>query len=127
MGRLIGGNLWSIADLCGMPCMPEIRQGDIMFIEDTETWADGLENFLAKLKICGIFDKIGGLIISKCRGDVDCETEKTYYDFIYDYIGRPDYPVLAEFDFSHNAPMLTMPIGIMAELDADAKAIRLVR
>ncbi|WP_295086468.1 hypothetical protein [Ruminococcus sp.] len=30
-------------------------------------------------------------------------------------------------DFSHNAPMLTMPIGIMAELDADAKTIRLVR
>lgn len=126
-GRLIGGNLWAISDLWGIPYMPEIKQGDILFIEDTEGCADYLECILGKLKICGVFEKLGGLIISKCRQYVDCETEKTYYDFIYDYIGKPNYPVLAECDFSHCAPMLTIPIGITAELDADAQTIRLLR
>lgn len=126
-GRLIGGNLWTISDLWGTPYMPEIKQGDILFIEDTESCADYLECILGKLKICGVFEKIGGLIISKCRQYDDFETEKTYYDFIHDYIGKPNYPVLAECDFSHCAPMLTIPIGITAELDADAQTIRLLR
>ncbi len=126
-GRLIGGNLWAISDLWGTPYMPEIKQGDILFIEDTEGCADYLECILGKLKICGVFEKLGGLIISKCRQYVDCETEKTYYDFIYDYLGKPNYPILAECDFSHCAPMLTIPIGITAELDADAQTIRLLK
>ena len=126
-GRLIGGNLWTMMNVWGTPYMPEIRQGDILFIEDTEAYADLVECHLGQLKICGVFEKLGGLIIGKCRQYTDCETEMTYYDFIYNYIGRPDYPVLAECDFSHCAPMLTIPIGITAELDADAQMIRLVR
>ena len=126
-GRLIGGNLWGISNIWGTPYMPVIRQGDILFIEDTETNADLVECRLGQLKICGVFEKLGGLIIGKCRDYFDCETEMTYYDFIYDYIGRPDYPVLAECDFSHCAPMLTIPIGITAELDAGEQTIRLVR
>ena len=51
----------------------------------------------------------------------------TYCDLIYDYIGRPDIPVLAECDFSHCAPMLTIPVGVTAELDADSQKIRLLR
>lgn len=126
-GRLIGGNLWVISNIWGTPYMPEIRQGDILFIEDTEIEADLVECHLGQLKICGVFEKLGGLIIGKCRDFYDCGTEKNYYDLIYDYIGRPDIPVLAECDFSHCVPMLTIPIGIKAELDADAQRIRLLR
>lgn len=126
-GRLIGGNLWAMANIWGTPYMPEIRQGDILFIEDTETNADLVECHLGQLKICGVFEKLGGLIIGKCRDYFDCETEMTYYDFIYNYIGRPDIPVLAECDFSHCAPMLTIPIGFTVELDTDEQMIRLVR
>ena len=57
----------------------------------------------------------------------DCETGLAYFDLIYDCIGRPSIPVLAEFDFSHCAPMLTIPIGITAELDADMQTIKLIR
>ena len=126
-GRLIGGNLYTMTRVWGTPYMPEIRQGDILFIEDTQTDADVVESNLGQLKICGIFEKLGGLIIGKCRDYADCETGMTYYDFIYDYIGRPDIPVLAECDFSHCAPMLTIPVGLTAELDADAKSLRLLR
>ena len=124
-GRLIGGNLWALINVWGTPYMPEIRQGDILFIEDTQADADLVECHLGHLKICGVFEKLGGLIIGKNRDYNDCETGMTYCDLIYDYIGRPDIPVLAECDFSHCAPMLTIPIGITAELDADKQKIRL--
>ena len=126
-GRLIGGNLFTIGNIWGTPFMPEIRSGDILFIEDTEEWACGVERTLAQLKISGVFNMIGGLIIGKCRHFEHYGTDKTYYEFIYDYLDRPNYPVLAECDFSHCAPMLTIPIGINATLDADAKTIELVR
>ncbi len=126
-GRLIGGNLYTIGNIWGTPYMPEIRKGDILFIEDTEEWACSVERTLAQLKICGVFDMIGGLIIGKCRQFQHYGTEKTYYEFIYDYLNGPNYPVLAECDFSHCAPMLTLPIGITAKLDADAQTIELVR
>lgn len=126
-GRLIGGNLYTISNIWGTPFMPEIRKGDILFIEDTEEWACSVERTLAQLKISGVFDIIGGLIIGKCRQFEHYGTEKKYHEFIYDYLGRPNYPVLAECDFSHCAPMLTIPIGITATLDADSQTIRLVR
>ena len=126
-GRLIGGNLWRMSDLWGTPYMPEIKCGDILFIEDTEEWASSLESTLARLKISGVFDMIGGLIIGKCRQYNHEGTDMTYSDFIYDYLDKPDYPVLAECDFSHCAPMLTIPIGITAELDADKQTIRLLQ
>ncbi len=126
-GRLIGGNLQVISNIWGTPFMPEIRQGDILFLEDTETDADLVECHLGQLKISGVFEKLGGLIIGKYRDYGDSETEMRCCDFVYDCIGRPDIPVLAECDFSHCAPMLTIPIGITAELDADAQTIRLVR
>lgn len=126
-GRLIGGNLWVISNIWGTPYMPKIRQGDILFIEDTQVDADLVECHLGQLKISGVFEKLGGLIIGKNRDYYDCETGKTYFDLIYDYIGKPDIPVLAECDFSHCAPMLTIPIGITAELDADLQMIKLVR
>lgn len=126
-GRLIGGNLYTIGNIWGTPFMPEIRPGDILFIEDTEEWACNVERTLAQLKISGVFDKIGGLIIGKCRQFEHYGTEKKYYEFIYDHLDRPCFPVLAECDFSHCAPMLTIPVGMTAELDAEAKMIRLVR
>ncbi|HBI85402.1 MAG TPA: hypothetical protein DDX71_03810 [Ruminococcus sp.] len=43
------------------------------------------------------------------------------------FIDSPDIPVLAKCDFSHCAPMLTIPIGMTAELDADAQTIRMVQ
>lgn len=41
-------------------------------------------------------------------------------------IGEPNFPILAEFDCSHCAPMLTLPIGAAAELDADAQTLTLL-
>lgn len=41
-------------------------------------------------------------------------------------IGEPNFPILAEFDCGHCAPMLTLPVGAAAELDADAQTLTLL-
>ncbi len=126
-GRLIGGNHYTLSAVWGTPYMPEIKQGDILFLEDTEVWADFTERYVSWLKLCGVFDRIGGLIIGKCRQFDDCGTGKKPYEIFTEVLGKTNFPILAECDFSHCAPMLTLPIGISAELDADAKTLKLIR
>ncbi len=126
-GRLIGGNLNTLTGIWGSPYMPEIREGDILFLENTEEWAGYTERYLTWLKLCGVFERIGGLILGKHRDFDDCGTGKKSYEFLLDIIEKPDFPILAEFDCSHCAPMLTLPIGSEAELDADTQRLKILK
>ena len=125
-GRLIGGNLNTITGIYGSKYMPEICQGDILFLEDTEKFASHAERYFSWLKICGIFDKIGGLILGKHRKFDDQETGKKPYQILIEIIGSPKFPILADFDCCHTIPMLTLPIGKTVELDADLQMVRLL-
>src|SRR5690606_11193675 len=64
-GRLIGGNLNTLLGIFGSRYMPQSEEGDILFLEDKNLDAETLERSFSSLKICGVFDKIGGLIIGK--------------------------------------------------------------
>ena len=125
-GRLIGGNLNTITGIYGSKYMPEICQGDILFLEDTEKFASHVERYFSWLKICGIFDKIGGLILGKHRKFDDQGTGKKPYQILIEIIGTPNFPILADFDCCHTIPMLTLPIGKTVELDADLQMVRLL-
>lgn len=125
-GRLIGGNLNTLTSIWGSPYMPEIREGDILFLENTEEGADYTERYVTWLKLCGVFEKIGGLIIGKHRQFNDYGSGKKSYEILMDVIGKADFPILAEFDCGHCAPMLTLPIGIKAALDADLQKLKLI-
>ena len=125
-GRLIGGNLNTITGIYGSKYMPEIRRGDILFLEDTEKFAAHAERYFSWLKLCGVFDKIGGLILGKHRKFDSQGTGKTPSDILLEVIGAPDFPILADFDCCHTIPMLTLPIGKTALLDAGMKSVTLL-
>lgn len=126
IGRLIGGNLNTLTGIWGSPYMPEIKEGDILFLENTEEWAGYTERYITWLRLCGVFDRIGGLILGKHRSFDDCGTGKKSYEAVMEAIGDRNFPVLAEFDCGHCAPMLTLPIGETAELDADNRTLTLL-
>lgn len=124
-GRLIGGNLNTLTGIYGSPYMPEIRQGDILFLEDTEKFAAHTERYFSWLKLCGVFDRIGGLILGKHRKFDDQGTGRSPGDILTEIIGAPGFPVLAGFDCCHTVPMLTLPIGKTVELDAGRQTVTL--
>ena len=126
-GRLIGGNLNVLTGIGGTPYMPAIQGGDILFLENTEEWAGYTERYVTWLRLCGVFDRIGGLILGKHRAFDNAGTGKRSYEIVLDVLGEADFPILAEADFSHCAPMLTLPIGQTATLDADAQTLTLLR
>lgn len=125
-GRLIGGNTDNFSLLYGNPFCPEIKQGDILFLENINETADFFERMIANLYTFGIFNKISGLILGKTKGYDDIDSGKTEWDILKEIIGEPDFPILADADCGHTVPICTLPIGADIELNADDKTITLL-
>ncbi|MPQ45231.1 S66 family peptidase [Clostridium tarantellae] len=125
-GRLIGGNLNTITGIWGSEYMPEIKKGDILFIEDSLKDAATLERSFSFLKINGVFNKISGILLGKHELFNDLGTGKKPYEILLEVLGDIKLPFLAEFDCCHTHPMITLPIGCNIELDATNKKVTIL-
>lgn len=125
-GRLIGGNLNTMEGFFGTEYMPRIKQGDILLLEDSLKDACTIERSFSLLKLAGIFDKVGGIILGKHEKFDDNGTGRKPYEILQEVLGKADFPILAEFDCCHTHPMLTLPIGCEVELNADCKKVVLL-
>ncbi|MFQ1850288.1 S66 peptidase family protein [Aeromonas veronii] len=125
-GRLMGGNLNTMAGIWGSPYMPAIERGDILLLEDCLKSAETLERSFAHLKLCGVFDRIGALILGKHELFNDQGSGKRPLDILLEVVGEPNFPILAEFDCAHTHPMLTLPLGIEVALDLDRQQLTLL-
>jgi len=125
-GRLIACNLNTLMGFMASEYMPEIGKGDILLIEDKNIDAETLEKEFSMLKVSGIFNKLGGLIIGKHIDFNDRGTGRKHYEILQEVMGDVNFPVLSEFDCSHSMPMLTVPIGCKIRLDATQKQVTLL-
>jgi len=117
-GRLIAGNLDTFAGIFASPYMPSINRSDILLIEDSFKDAATVERSFSHLKISGVFDRIGGLILGKHEKFNDQGTQRKPYQILMEVMGKPTMPILAEYDCCHTHPMITLPIGAIVTLDA---------
>ena len=125
-GRLIGGNLNTMMGIWGTEYMPEIKKGDILFIEDSLKDCATIERSFSLLKLSGVFDKISGIILGKHELFNDNGTGRKPYEILLEVMGYDKIPFLADFDCCHTHPMLTMPIGCKVKLDATNKQIFII-
>lgn len=125
-GRVIGGNLNTMQGIWGTEYMPQINSGDILFIEDSLKDAGTLERSFALMKVSGIFDHIGGLILGKHEKFDDLGTGRKPYEILQEVMGDAYFPILADFDCCHTHPMLTLPIGAEIQLDAGKQSVTLM-
>ena len=125
-GRLIGGNLNTMGGFFGTEYMPEIKKGDILFIEDSLKNASVIERSFSMLKLAGVFDKVGGIILGKHEKFDDNGTGRKPYEILSEVLGDVNIPFLAEFDCCHTHPMFTLPLGCFVELDATKKKVTLL-
>ncbi len=123
-GRLIGGNLSLIASTMGTPYEIETR-GRILFIEDVDEEPYSLDRMLTQLRLAGKLQAAAGIIFGECR---DCRPRQYQpsYDstlsvgeVIDEILGTFDIPVLSGLTVGHTGDQLTLPLGVLATLDAD--------
>lgn len=126
-GRVIGGNLNTIQGIWGSKYMPEIKDGDILFIEDCLKDAATIERSFSLLKVNGIFDKTSGIILGKHELFDDLKTGRKPYEILLEVLGDKKLPFIAEFDCCHTHPIMTLPIGCEIELDATKKTVTIIK
>jgi len=126
-GRVIGGNLNTIQGIWGSKYMPEIKEGDILFIEDCLKDAATIERSFSLLKVNGVFDKISGIILGKHELFDDLKTGRKPYEILLEVLGDKKLPFIAEFDCCHTHPIMTLPIGCEIELDATKKTVTIIK
>ncbi len=125
-GRVIGGNLNTMQGIWGSKYMPEIKDGDILFIEDSLKDAATIERSFSFLKVNGVFDRISGIILGKHELFNDLNTGRKPYEILLEVLGGKRLPFIADFDCCHTHPMFTLPIGCEIELDARNKKVSII-
>lgn len=115
-GKIIGGNLGTFCLLLGTPYRPKFDEDTILFIEDTEGCSlSEFERLLQALLYQDDFKNVKGLVIG--RFQKGSKVTREGLEFILDT--KPELknmPILANVDFGHSAPLLTIPLGGVAEL-----------
>lgn len=126
-GRVIGGNLNTMQGIWGSKYMPEIKEGDILFIEDCLKDIATIERSFSHLKVNGVFDKVSGIILGKHESFKDLNADRKPYEVLLEVLGDNKIPFIAEFDCCHTHPMMTLPIGAIIELDATNRKVSIVK
>jgi muramoyltetrapeptide carboxypeptidase len=126
-GRLVGGNLSLISPLIGTEFEIDTR-GHILFLEDVQEEPYRIDRYLSHLRLAGKIDDAAGVVLGIFR---NCEAENpeeslTLEEVFEDYFKDIGKPVIMNFPVGHVRNNAVLPIGTMAELDADRGVLRLL-
>lgn len=119
-GTLVGGNLGTLVLLNGSPYRPEFKDGTVLAVENNYTSGGDDAEFLRQLQAMAYqpdFAKVKGLLIGRFQKASGMTRDKLEY--IVRHIPQLNgIPVMANLDFGHTTPLLTLPIGGTAESKA---------
>jgi len=120
-GRITGGCLCLMADSIGAPYELDTRDA-IVIIEDVDEPPYRLDAMLNHLKLAGKWAACRGIAFSEdTRWEQHVkEGERTLTpdEMLDDYFGNLPQPSMAGFPFGHIRDPLTLPYGVLAELDS---------
>lgn len=118
-GEILVGNLQTLLALSCTAYLPDVK-GKILFIEEDETCNPPLfDRILRRCKHLGWFDDISGLIIGRFTEQSKFSAENPLEETLAGYFDNDGFPVLYNADFGHSDPMITIPNGGHAKIDAD--------
>jgi muramoyltetrapeptide carboxypeptidase len=130
-GKLVGGCITSLMHLKGTEYWPDFSNA-IFFWETPEsediTRGESLENidaYLYSLKCLKVFDQISGMIVGRPYGYSHSDMSMLH-TLIREVTRQVKIPILAQVDFGHTDPMLTVPIGIEACLDSSSNTFSIL-
>lgn len=126
-GELVGGNLTVIASLMGSMYLPDWK-GKILFLEEVKEEPYSIDRLLTQLKLCGVLDAISGLVFGKCAKCLAEEPLKafTFQEVLVQHLKPLNIPAFYGAMIGHIENKLTVPLGVMAEMDAAKGSIQLL-
>lgn len=127
-GRILGGCVPSINHTLGTEYWIDPR-GTLFFIDIPEGGPGepmdiaALDSFFADLDNAKTFEGISGLIIGRPYRFSE-ELRSALKGLILKYAGSYGYPILYNANIGHCAPSITLPFGVLAEVDSSRNLLR---
>lgn len=126
-GRLIGGNLSLLAALTGTAFAIE-PQGTLVFIEEEREAPYRIDRMLTQLRLSGTLTKARGVIFGvfdRCE-PTDDDPSLTLAETLEEQMSALRIPSAYGYSFGHITPQITLPVGIRARFDTEARTITLL-
>lgn len=127
-GRLLGGNLSLIVSLLGTPWEPDFT-GRIVVIEDVDEAPYRIDRMLMQLLLAGKLQQAAGILFGDSPTCLEGPTGRpslTLLQVLEGLLGPLGIPVLYGFPCGHAAHRATLPLGVMARLDAGSASLTLL-
>jgi len=127
-GRLLGGNLCLMSHLCGTPYFPDLR-GAILFLEDVEEAYYRIDRMLTQLWLSGALAGVTGVAFGKftsCDPSAFFLQNRPLEDILAERCRALGVPAVSGIMVGHIEDQTTLPVGCLAELDADAGTLTLL-
>lgn len=121
-GTTLGGNLTLLASSIGTETSWP-ADGGILLVEDEHEEEYRLDRMLTQLRRSGYLDGVAGIIAGTFE---NCGDPALIQDILAERLGDLGVPMIAWANVGHGGYFQTFPIGVAAELDADAKTLRLL-
>ncbi len=127
-GRLLGGNLSVLAAMVGTPYLPDFS-GAILFLEETNEAEYRVDRLLTQLAQSGVLENLAGVVFGQCT---NCSNPGapygnfTVYEVMDSHFSKLGVPAFEGARFGHIAGTLSLPVGTMAEIDADSGTIQIL-
>jgi len=128
VGRLLGGNLCLMAHLTGTRYAPDLR-GAILFLEDVDETYYRIDRFLTQLWLAGSLEGIAGIAFGKftrCQPSASFVQNRVLEDILAERCRALGVPAVSGLMIGHVEDQTTLPMGCLAELDADARTLTLL-
>jgi muramoyltetrapeptide carboxypeptidase len=126
-GRVLGGNLTVLTSLIGSGFLPDFT-GAVLFLEDVQEAPYRIDRMFTQLALAGILRQARAVIWGRCTRCSPGEGfgSLTIGDVLNDHVRPLGVPAWEGAQIGHIDRQFIMPIGVDAEVDADAGTITLI-
>ncbi|MFP5212223.1 MAG: LD-carboxypeptidase [Acidobacteriota bacterium] len=122
-GPVLGGNLTCLVHLLGTPYFPDLT-GAILVVEDCNEALYRLDRMFTHLKLAGVLDQLGGLVLGQFTG---CGDTEKILEMVADRVRTSRFPVVADLPFGHGADNQVIPFGTPFRLNTHEHTLEPVR
>jgi muramoyltetrapeptide carboxypeptidase len=123
---IIGGNLDTLNHLIGTDYQLDLS-GAIVLLEDVDLRTINFDVMFWQMRLAGIFNNVAGIVVSDLAGcgvpDPEVVADRSLEDVLEQHLGSLGVPVIYGLPLGHGPHLASIPLGVMATLDADERTL----
>ncbi|HKC22327.1 MAG TPA: LD-carboxypeptidase [Gaiellaceae bacterium] len=125
---LVGGCLWLLRETLGTPWEVEL-DGAVLFFEDVHAPPSNVDGMLTQLRNAGKLENVRGIAIGEMHKSEHSDEpdpwlrSRSMEDVFEHHLEPLGVPILHNLPLGHGKHLVTIPLGITATIDADARSL----